>query len=304
MRTLLVLAAVIGLAGYAAAGAPAPADPRIRATGVFDAATGAWTWQTGHGLPARPGVVVYSNTATSTTYAWPKQLGVLTGDDLILTGAGRLAELATSLFYKNPFSSEKLTYLAAEISFWDLASDPALDPPLAILPVTFDLSGIGGLAPEEAAVTTFTGLEVQAIDLPAAVVVAVRYSDPDVPDGRFGQLVFDPPEIGASFDQVYRDDPASPPPGWYSFGGDPVANLYWEIVLVEVDPCAGQLPADSNCDGEIDSFDIDPFVQALTDPSQWQFPCDFYCVNDMNEDGKVDSFDIDMFVACLLGDCP
>ena len=60
---------------------------------------------------------------------------------------------------------------------------------------------------------------------------------------------------------------------------------------------------DLNCDGLINSFDIDPFVLALSDAVAYAsaFPdCD-YMLADINEDGYVNSFDIDPFVVLLTG---
>ncbi len=69
-------------------------------------------------------------------------------------------------------------------------------------------------------------------------------------------------------------------------------------------PCLER--GDSNCDGLVNSFDIDPFVIALTQPATWQatYTCDFLCANDINCDGFVNSFDIDGFVQCLTVGCP
>jgi hypothetical protein len=60
---------------------------------------------------------------------------------------------------------------------------------------------------------------------------------------------------------------------------------------------------DMNCDGFVNSFDIDPFVLAILDPAQYaiDFPnCDV-TLADANQDGQVNSFDIDPFVALVLG---
>ncbi len=65
-------------------------------------------------------------------------------------------------------------------------------------------------------------------------------------------------------------------------------------------------PADMNCDGVVDFFDIDPFLLALFDPTGYDaaYPdCDRFNA-DVNNDGGVDFFDIDPFVACLFGGCP
>jgi subtilisin-like proprotein convertase family protein len=66
-------------------------------------------------------------------------------------------------------------------------------------------------------------------------------------------------------------------------------------------PCLN--PADSNCDGLVNAFDIDPFVIALTAGDRWlaTYPCDYMCANDINCDGYVNAFDIDPFVGCLTG---
>lgn len=61
---------------------------------------------------------------------------------------------------------------------------------------------------------------------------------------------------------------------------------------------------DTNCDGLIDSEDIDPFVLALTNPARyaqkWPY-CDVLRA-DANEDGFVNNEDIDPFVLLLTGD--
>ena len=67
----------------------------------------------------------------------------------------------------------------------------------------------------------------------------------------------------------------------------------------------GQLVGDANCDGVVNSFDIDPFVLALTDPAAWEGTyggaCTALCVGDCNGDGAVNSFDIDPFVELMVG---
>ncbi len=63
-------------------------------------------------------------------------------------------------------------------------------------------------------------------------------------------------------------------------------------------PQDGCDPCDTNCDGRVDSFDIEPFIALLVDP-QTQ-PC-APCAGDINGDGAIDSFDIEPFVLCLSG---
>ena len=85
------------------------------------------------------------------------------------------------------------------------------------------------------------------------------------------------------------------------------------------DLCPGTLPGakvnadgcplgDMNCDGSINMFDIDPFVDALISAGN-PTPCDVYYLNypdcncalgDINQDGTVNNFDVDPFVALLV----
>jgi outer membrane protein assembly factor BamB len=69
---------------------------------------------------------------------------------------------------------------------------------------------------------------------------------------------------------------------------------------------AGYVLGDLNCDGQIDAFDIDPFVLALTDPAGYalKYPQCAIETADVNGDGNVDAFDIDPFVALLTLDTP
>ena len=64
--------------------------------------------------------------------------------------------------------------------------------------------------------------------------------------------------------------------------------------------------ADLNCDGEINSLDIDPFVQILTSspPYDDYYTAYPYCdamLADCNDDGSINSLDIDPFVSLLTG---
>ncbi len=67
--------------------------------------------------------------------------------------------------------------------------------------------------------------------------------------------------------------------------------------------CSG----DADCDGDVDFFDIDPFVAKLGCPGSDPVGCGQGCpwqVVDMDFNGAVDFFDIDPFVARLGAQCP
>jgi len=70
-------------------------------------------------------------------------------------------------------------------------------------------------------------------------------------------------------------------------------------------PCTCGRKGDANCDGSVNTFDIDPFVLALTQPTTWDatYSCDMLCATDCNDDGSVNTFDIDPFVICLTSGC-
>ncbi len=53
---------------------------------------------------------------------------------------------------------------------------------------------------------------------------------------------------------------------------------------------------DMNCDGSVDSMDIEPFLELLFNGAT---PCE-PCVGDVNSDGNIDGFDIEPFLNCLF----
>ena len=69
--------------------------------------------------------------------------------------------------------------------------------------------------------------------------------------------------------------------------------------------CPGQR-GDTNCDGTVDFFDIDPFLTALFNNPQYlaTYCGGSNCAVDVDESGTVDFFDIDPFLMCVFGDCP
>ena len=66
----------------------------------------------------------------------------------------------------------------------------------------------------------------------------------------------------------------------------------WVLFLDGV-PCD---PCDMNCDGEINAFDIEPFLDLLFNGG---VPCNT-CTGDVNGDGIVSAFDIEGCINCLF----
>ena len=72
------------------------------------------------------------------------------------------------------------------------------------------------------------------------------------------------------------------------------SDIYVNVII---DPTG-----DLNCDGEVNAFDIEPFLLALFDPDRYviEFPdCDLLN-GDTNDDGGVDAFDIEGFLRLLF----
>jgi hypothetical protein len=88
------------------------------------------------------------------------------------------------------------------------------------------------------------------------------------------------------------------------FGNGSTPVYYDDFTLRAVYPVG-----DLNCDRLLNTFDIDPFVLALTssEPGYWEYYATLVDGNrelaDCNGDGLVNAFDIDPFVLCLTSGC-
>ena len=83
--------------------------------------------------------------------------------------------------------------------------------------------------------------------------------------------------------------------------------FFFDNILITGDLIGpGLLLGDLNLDGEISALDIQPFVDALADPTQFQLSneltlADFLAVSDINADGDLTALDIQPFVDLLSG---
>jgi hypothetical protein len=67
---------------------------------------------------------------------------------------------------------------------------------------------------------------------------------------------------------------------------------------------SGQLLGDVDCDGFVNTFDIDPFVGCIISGTPTP-PCTTCDMADVDKDGLVNVFDIDPFVQCIINNgCP
>jgi hypothetical protein len=96
-----------------------------------------------------------------------------------------------------------------------------------------------------------------------------------------------PMQITSDIDGFARfvDEPETPDTGR---GTPPIVD----IGAFELQSCH---PCDMNCDGNIDVFDIEPFIGLLMGAT----PCGV-CTGDVDGNGQVDPLDIEPFLRCLL----
>jgi hypothetical protein len=76
-------------------------------------------------------------------------------------------------------------------------------------------------------------------------------------------------------------------------------HLYGEVEDYTVNIGGGFERGDVNCDGLVNAFDIDPFVQCLVHGTPTP-PCPDCTTADTNQDGILNPFDIDPFVECIV----
>jgi hypothetical protein len=130
--------------------------------------------------------------------------------------------------------------------------------------------------------------------------------------------VYPPVDVTVTVDGVPRVFPVTDPPGGQPFAFS-IDNLDYRcdtlqiqladrnssryMMLSEVEFYGGPLYGDLNCDGQVNAFDVDGFVMALTDPLAYAatYPGCSILAGDCNQDGAVDAFDIDAFVDLLTG---
>lgn len=81
----------------------------------------------------------------------------------------------------------------------------------------------------------------------------------------------------------------------------PEQELTYEQVLEIEQAAARNRPGDMDCDGVLTNFDIDPFVLAITNATEYvaQYPDCIVWNADANGDNSIDNFDIDPFVDLL-----
>jgi hypothetical protein len=137
---------------------------------------------------------------------------------------------------------------------------------------------------------------------PAVKIVSRKASDPAGETGGLTTLVNSTANAGGRWGDYFEMciDPVDDRTFWcvgeYQIGGGANWGTWIASLTITGDP------GDTNCDGAINSLDIEPFTLALLDPAQYavDYPdCDVLSA-DINDDGTVNALDIEPFVNLLV----
>jgi hypothetical protein len=231
----LMMVALVFMAAPAMADllVPEPAPVGFAGHGVIDAVTKQVVW---NGAAPRADVV-YSNITNGPTAAysraWPPASEI--GDELLMTGGAVLDAVGFSVYNSSSSAGELQTAdLTLRFYNWDAGQNAfVLAGSLSLPGVDF---GTGGLP---AGYYTTLGLtdisQVATINLTADVLATLTIDNLFGRATSVGQVLMDPPTIGSSTNDFYRDG------AWYWFGGTPVANFYWQIGVVPEPAALGLL---------------------------------------------------------------
>jgi hypothetical protein len=143
---------------------------------------------------------------------------------------------------------------------------------------------------------------VAAVWFHASNVVWTTSGEP----GEVGQVFMDSVQVGDTSPYFIWDPAPGGAASWYYFTDGTPAIVKYKMKVIAGD--AWEL-GDCNCDGDVNLFDIDAFVLALTSAGEVPPFGSYYAVYpdcdplnaDADENGEVNLFDIDPFVLLLTG---
>lgn len=187
----------------------------------------------------RGGVTLYSNTTSAANVATSSlDLNTRWGDTLNMVGTGVLDQFSFTVFNSSSSGNTGsiLTY-AVDIRFFR-ASDSSF-----IGGFTGNVNFGTGLNAGFYSVVTFTDLAGFGINLDTADILATQARTAHTGTSiRMGVASLDPVTIGSSPVNFYKDDPSSPPAGFYVFsGGATPAQIGYQVVAVPAPGAAALL---------------------------------------------------------------
>ena len=164
------------------------------------------------------GTYVYDNTVAGPNAAYSRDPGEEIGDYLSMVGDGILDDVKFSV-YNSSNSTLPLTTADLTLRVYDYASNYGYYYAGGLVFNDVDLQ----LDPGYFSTFTITGLAGFGIPVTSEVLMTLEITDVTGGAEKVGQVLYDPPALGSSTDDFYRDG------GTYWFGGSPVANFYWAV---------------------------------------------------------------------------
>lgn len=212
-------------AGVAAADVVVPETAQYAGSMTINVLTG----EVSYG--GRAGITVYDNTAgTSLVGTSSTNLSTTWGDELLTTGTGILEEYSCSIFNSGS-SASAMVSTDINIGFNAMVGGT---PGASLGGFSGSVTFGSPLAPGFFSVITFTGLSGLAtpIDLNTTDILARQQLSTTVGSTRAGVVSANPIAIGTSPPSFWKDDPSSPPAGFYVFSSGAPADLINKVNIV------------------------------------------------------------------------
>lgn len=174
------------------------------------------------------GDIVYSNTTNGPNGGYANACGSEIGDELLMTDGGTWDSIGFSVYNSSASASQLISAdLIVQMYNWDgVAYNWAGG---------FNFAGTAlGLDPGYYSTLGASNLGSYGIMLGDTVLATLTYENCVWAGaaGDVGQVLMDPPTVGASTDDFYMDG------SWYWFSGNPVANMYWEVDVIIPEPAS------------------------------------------------------------------
>lgn len=213
-------------AGAASADAVIPETAQYAGSMTLNVLTGEVSYGgTRAGLPVYDSSTGATIAATSST-----NLSTIWGDQTLMTGTGVLEEFSCSIFNSGSSAGAMVsTQLGVQ---FNANAGGALGATLGGFTgnVTFSTPLAAGFY----TVVTFTGLSGLStpINLSTADVIIRQQLASTVGSTRAGVVSANPVGLGSSPASFYKDDPSSPPAGFYTFSSGAPADILYKVAVV------------------------------------------------------------------------
>ncbi len=205
--------------------APEEAVPKFAGQTIINYRTG----QVSQKAPSASltGAVVYDDTTNIVGGTADANPATVWGDDLNMTGTGVMSAVTFSVYNSTSGgNTQPMTSADVAIDLFRQSDSSSIGGFTANLDFTADPLPAGYYS-----LISFTDIDSLGINVDTPDVIIIQQLA-NVTGGttRMGVIIADPPTIGASTDAFYVDNGANP--GWYSFGGNPKANLAYEVEVL------------------------------------------------------------------------